>query len=302
MGHSHGGHLPSRRRLALVLALTLTVMVVEAVVAWTSGSLALLADAGHLLTDAAAIILALAAMSVARVEVGAASRRSFGWARVEVLAAGVNAVGLLVLCGFIVWHAVGRLREPTEVEAAWTLMAAGVGLVANLVGMWLLNDGARESLNVRAAFLEVVADALGSLAVVASSVVILATGWHQADAVASLLIAAFVVPRAVILLREVAEVLLEATPRHVDLDELRDHILMTPGVADVHDLHVWTITSSQPVMSAHVVVDDNVSEMGQAHVVLARLRECLADHFDVEHSTFQIEGIGHADSEPHVHH
>ena len=105
-----------------------------------------------------------------------------------------------------------------------------------------------------------------------------------------------------ILLREVAEVLLEATPRHVDLDELRDHILRTPGVVDVHDLHVWTITSSQPVMSAHVVVDDNVSEMGQAHVVLDRLRTCLSDHFDVEHSTFQIEGSGHADSEPHVHH
>ena len=171
-----------------------------------------------------------------------------------------------------------------------------------MVGMWLLNDGARESVNVRAAFLEVMADAPGSLAVVASSVVILATGWQQADAVASMLIAAFVVPRAVILLREVAEVLLEATPRYVDLDELRDHILTTPGVVDVHDLHVWTITSSQPVMSAHVVVDDNVSEMGQAHVVLERLRTCLADHFDVDHSTFQIEGSGHADSEPHVHH
>jgi len=301
MGHSHG-HAPSRRRLVIVLALTVAVMVVEAAVAWASGSLALLADAGHLLTDAAAIVLALAAMSVARVEVGAASRRSFGWARVEVLAAGVNAVGLLALCGFIAWHAVGRLREPTEVEAGWTLVAACVGLAANVVGMWLLSRDARTSLNVRAAFLEVAADALGSLAVVASSVVILATGWHQADAVASLLIAAFVVPRAIVLLREVAEVLLEAAPRHVDLDDLRQHILTTPGVVDVHDLHVWTITSSQPVMSAHVVVDDNVSGMGQAHVVLERLRTCLADHFDVEHSTFQIERSGHADSEPHVHH
>ena len=143
---------------------------------------------------------------------------------------------------------------------------------------------------------------MGSVAVLVSSIVILTAGWHQADAVASLLIAAFVVPRAVILLREVAEVLLEATPRHVDLAELREHILRTPGVVDVHDLHVWTITSSQPVMSAHVVVDDDVSEIGHAQVVLERLRTCLADHFDVEHSTFQIEGSGHADSEPHVHH
>lgn len=301
MGHSHG-HAPSRRRLVIVLALTAAVMVVEAVVAWTSGSLALLADAGHLLTDVAAIILALAAMTVARIEVGAESRRTFGWARVEVLAAGVNAIGLLVLCGFIAWHAVVRLRSPVEVEAGWALTAATVGLAANLVGMWLLNQDAHESLNIRAAFLEVAADTLGSLAVVVSSLVILATGWHQADAVASLLIAVFVVPRAFVLLREVAEVLLEATPRHVDLEELRQHIRKIPGVVDVHDLHVWTITSSQPVMSAHVVVDDNVSEMGHAHVVLERLRTCLADHFDVEHSTFQIEGSGHADSEPHLHH
>lgn len=301
MGHSHG-QSPSRRRLVIVLALTGAVMVLEAAVAWASGSLALLADAGHLLTDAAAIVLALAAMTVARIEVGAASRRTFGWARVEVLAAGLNAVGLLVLCGFIAWHAVGRLRSPTEIEAGWTLAAAGIGLVANLVGMWLLNDGAHHSLNVRAAAMEVTADALGSLAVLVSSIVILATGWNQADAVASLLIAVFVVPRAIILLLEVAQVLLEATPRHVDLDELREHILRTPGVVEVHDLHVWTITSSQPVMSAHVVVDDNVSEMNQATLVLERLRTCLADHFDVEHSTFQIEGSGHADREPHAHH
>jgi len=298
MGHAH---VPRRGRLIAVLALTVVVMGVEAVVAWASGSLALLADAGHLLTDAAAIVLALAAISVARVEVGSGSRQSFGWARVEVLAAGANAIGLLVLCGFITWHAVGRVREPTEVEAGWTLIAAGVGLVANLVGLWLLNHDARESLNIRAAFMEVAADALGSVAVLVSSIVILATGWHQADAVASLLIAAFVIPRAVILLREVAEVLLEAAPRHVDLNELREHILTTPGVVDVHDLHVWTITSSLPVMSAHVVVDDDVTEMGHAHAVLDRLRSCLADHFDVEHSTFQIERSGHADSEPHVH-
>jgi cobalt-zinc-cadmium efflux system protein len=300
MGHSHT-HMPSRRRLGVVLALTLTVMVVEAAVAWASGSLALLADAGHMLTDAAAIILALAAMTVARIEVGPGSRRTFGWARVEVIAAGVNAAGLLVLCGFIAWHAIGRLDEPADVEAGWTLAAAVVGLAANLVGMWLLNRDANESLNLRGAFLEVTADALGSVAVLVSSVVILTTGWHQADAIASLIIAAFVLPRALLLLREVADVLLEATPRHVDLDDLRAHILQTPGVVDVHDLHVWTIASALPAMTAHVVVSDEVTQLGQAHVVLERLRTCLAEHFDVEHSTFQIEGTGHADSEPHLH-
>src|SRR5689334_21099175 len=135
MGHSHG-HAPPRGRLVAVLAITLAVMAVEAVVAYASGSLALLADAGHLLTDAAAIILALAAVTVAQIDVAAGSRRTFGWARVEVLAAGVNAIGLLVLCGFIVWHAVRRLGEPAEVEAGWALAAAVVGLLANLVGMW----------------------------------------------------------------------------------------------------------------------------------------------------------------------
>jgi cobalt-zinc-cadmium efflux system protein len=157
-------------------------------------------------------------------------------------------------------------------------------------------------LNVRGAYLEVLGDALGSVAVLVSATVILTTGWNAADAVASLVIAAMILPRAISLLREVAEVLLEGTPRDVDLEELRSHILSTEGVLDVHDLHVWTITSGMPVMSAHVVVDDTVSRMGEAHAVLDRLRECLAEHFDVEHSTFQIEPAGHADSESHIHH
>lgn len=302
MGHDHAGHAPSRRRLVIVLGLTLSVMVVQAVLAWVSGSLALLADAGHMLTDAAALILALAAMTISRIEVGPGSRRTFGWARVEVLVAGINAIGLLVLCGFIAWHAVGRLGTPAHVEAGWALLGAGIGLVVNLVGVWLLSRDAHESLNLRGAFLEVTADALGSLAVVVSSVVILTTGWQRADAVASLLIAAFVLPRALVLLRDVAEVLLEFTPRNVDLAQLRGHILETPGVVDVHDLHVWTIGSGLPAMTAHVVVDDDVTEIGHAHEVLERVRSCLAEHFDVEHSTIQIEGAGHSGREPHAHH
>jgi cobalt-zinc-cadmium efflux system protein len=148
----------------------------------------------------------------------------------------------------------------------------------------------------------VLGDALGSVAVLVSAAVILITGWYAADPVASLLIAVMIVPRAISLLREVAEVLLEGTPRDVDLEELRTHILSTEGVVDVHDLHVWTITSGMPVMSAHVVVNDDVTQMGEAHAVLDRLRDCLSDHFDVEHSTFQIEPAGHSDSEPHIHH
>jgi cobalt-zinc-cadmium efflux system protein len=286
----------------MVLVLSLGVLVVEAVAAWITGSLALLADAGHVLGDSAGIVLALAAISAAQRGGRPGSRRSFGYHRTEVMAAGVNGLVLLVLAGWIVVSAVRRLGDGPVIEADLVLAAAAVGLVINVIGLLLLRAGAEESMNVRGAYLEVVGDALGSVAVLVSAVVILATNWYGADAVASLVIAAMIVPRAISLLREVAEVLLEGTPRSVDLEELRRHILSAEGVIDVHDLHVWTITSGMPVMSAHVVVDDSVTRMGEAHAVLDRLRDCLADHFDVEHSTFQIEPAGHADTETHIHH
>jgi cobalt-zinc-cadmium efflux system protein len=300
--HAHGTGVKHRGRLALVLVLSLLVLVVEAVVAWFTGSLALLADAGHVLGDSAGIVLALAAISAAQRGGRPGSRRSFGYHRTEVLAAGLNGLILLGLAGWIVVSAVRRLGDAPEIEGGLVLAAGAVGLVVNLVGLLLLRSGAEESMNVRGAYLEVLGDALGSVAVLVSATVILTTGWDAADPVASLVIAAMIVPRAVSLLREVAEVLLEGTPRGVDLEELRSHIMSAEGVLDVHDLHVWTITSGMPVMSAHVVVDDSVTQMGEAHAVLDRLRECLADHFDVEHSTFQIEPAGHADSEPHIHH
>jgi cobalt-zinc-cadmium efflux system protein len=304
MGHDHGkgAGIRHRGRLALVLALSLVVLAVEAIAAWFTGSLALLADAGHVLGDSAGIVLALAAISAAQRGGRPGSRRTFGYHRTEVIAAGLNGLLLLVLAGWIVVSAVRRLGDGPEIEAGLVLAAAGVGLVINVIGLLLLRAGAEESMNVRGAYLEVVGDALGSVAVLVSAVVILATEWYAADSVASLVIAAMIVPRAISLLREVAEVLLEGTPRGVDLEELRRHILSAEGVVDVHDLHVWTITSGMPVMSAHVVVDDSVTRMGEAHAVLDRLRDCLADHFDVEHSTFQIEPAGHADTEPHIHH
>ncbi len=304
MGHSHahGTGVKHRRRLVVALALSLTVLVVEAVGAWITGSLALLADAGHVLGDSVGIVMALAAITVAQQGSRQGSRRTFGYHRSEILAAGLNG---LVLLGLAVWVAVSAVRRfdgGPEIDAVPVLAAAGVGLVANVVALLLLRDGARESLNVRGAYLEVMGDALGSVAVLVSATVILTTGWNAADAIASLVIAAMIAPRAVSLLREVADVLLEGTPRNVDLEELRTHLMSTEGVIDVHDLHVWTITSGMPVMSAHVVVDDTVSRMGEAHAVLDRLRDCLADHFDVEHSTFQIEPAGHMDTEPHIHH
>ncbi len=300
--HAHGTGVRHRGRLAIVLALTAGVLAVEAIVAWITGSLALLADAGHLLGDSFGIVMALAAITVAQRGGGPGSRRTFGYQRTEVIAAGLNGLILLGLAAWVVYSAIRRFGDSPELEATPILIAGTIGLVVNVIGLLLLRGGAQESLNVRGAYLEVLGDALGSIAVLVSAAVILTTGWDAADAVASLVIAAMIVPRAVSLLREVVEVLLESTPRDVDLDELRTHILGVEGVREVHDLHVWTITSGMPVMSAHIVVDDSVTAMDHAHGVLDTLRGCLSDHFDVEHSTFQIEPAGHADSEQHLHH
>lgn len=290
-----------RPRLVMVLALTLLVLVVEALVALFTGSLALLADAGHLLGDAFGLSMALLALTLAAREGGPSSRRTFGNHRTEILAAGFNGLVLLVLSAWIVVTAIGRLGDAPHVSSGPMVAAGLLGLVVNLIALRLLRSGSKESLNIKGAYLEVLGDALGSIAVVVAAVLIATTGWYAADAVASLLIAAMIVPRALSLLREVAEVLLESTPRGVDLAELRTHILQTEGVRDVHDLHVWTITSGMPVMSAHVVVEESVSKMGESHEILDRLRGCLSDHFDVAHSTFQIEPQSHADQERHTH-
>lgn len=300
--HSHGSGVQHRSRLVVVLGLSLTVLVVEAVAAWITGSLALLADAGHVLGDAFGVAMALAAISVAQVGGRPGSRRSFGYHRTEILAAALNGLILLALSVWVAVNAIKRFGDAPKVDGGLMIAAGIIGLVFNIIGILLLRAGARESLNVRGAYLEVVGDALGSVAVIAAAILITTLGWLIADPIASLVIAAMIVPRAISLLRDVAEVLLESTPKGVDLEELRAHMKAMDGVKDVHDLHVWTITSGMPVMSAHVVVEDSVTHMGQAEVVLERLRCCLADHFDVEHSTFQIEPAGHVDKEQHLHH
>lgn len=282
----------------MVLALTVGVLIVQVVVGMLTGSLVLLADAGHLLSDSFGLVLALTAIVVAQRPGG--GRNTYGFHRTEVLAAGLNGLVLLGICIVIVISAFRRLGDPPTIEAGWVLGAGVVGLVVNVIGLLVLRAGAQESLNVKGAYLEVLGDALGSAAVIVSAVVIMATGWSVADPLASLAIAVLIVPRAATLLREVAEVLLESSPRDVDLLEVRGHILDVEGVIDVHDLHVWTITSGMPVMSAHVVVDDTVSVMDDAHLVLDRLGSCLSDHFDVAHSTFQIEPAGHVETQCHA--
>jgi cation diffusion facilitator family transporter len=299
-GHVHGtasaGH---RRRLALVLALTVAVFALEVVGALVSGSLALLADAAHMATDALGIGLALGAVTLAQRP--AAGRRTFGWQRIEVLAAGLNGLLLLAVGGYVVIEAVRRIGDPPDIDSRWMLGVAAIGLAANVVALAVLHSGQRESLNTRGAYLEVLGDALGSVAVIVAGVLIATTGWTAADVVASLAIGALVLPRAWSLLREALDVLLEAAPRGVDLAQVRAHVLSVDGVLDVHDLHAWTITSGLPVLSAHVVVDDAVLSDGHGGRVLDALCACLGDHFDLEHCTFQLESPGHRGHEAAVH-
>ncbi|NHC16487.1 cation diffusion facilitator family transporter [Motilibacter deserti] len=308
-GHSHGhGHGAGahRSRLLVVLAITAAVVVVQILGGVLSGSLALLADAGHAFTDAAGLLIAVLAVTFAALP--ATSQRTFGYLRLEILAAVFNATLLAVVAVFVLIEAARRWSDPPEVAGGTMLAFALVGLVANAVGLLLLSRGAKESLNVRGAYLEVLGDLLGSAAVIVAAVVLLTTGYARADAIASAAVALMIVPRVWSLLREAIDVLLEATPRGVDVAHVRDHILATPGVLDVHDLHVWTITSGLPVMSAHIVVEpgrsttDCADTPGCESSILDTLRDCLAEHFDVEHSTFQLEPAGHRAHEDAVHH
>jgi cation diffusion facilitator family transporter len=304
MGHGHP-HVPAtasatqRRRLAVVLGLTLAVLIAEVLGAALTGSLALLADAGHMATDAAGIALALGAVTLAQRP--AVGRRTFGWQRLEILAAVANGLLLIAVAGYVLVQAVRRFGSPEDVDPAPMLVIAVVGLVVNLVALGVLHGGRTASLNVRGAYLEVLADALGSVAVVVAAAVIALTGWDPADTVASLLIGCVVLPRAWHLLREALDVLLEAAPRGVDMGQVRSHILGVDGVVGVHDLHAWTITSGLPVLSAHVVVTDEALDAGHGGRVLDALCECLGAHFDVAHCTFQLESGRHAGHKAPVH-
>ena len=304
-GHSHGHtHAPAgaafRGRLLAVLALTGIVLVAQVLGGVASGSLALLADAGHMLTDSAGLVLSLVAMSFAARP--ATAERTFGYLRAEALAAFGNAALLLLVTGWVSVEAVGRLADPPEVTGGLMLAVALAGLSVNLVGLALLRGGRESSLNLRGAYLEVLGDLLGSVAVVAAALVIRFTGFSAADPLASLLIVALLVPRALALLRDAVHVLLEATPKGMDLSEVRRHLLEVPHVASVHDLHAWTLGTGAPVLSAHVVVEDSCFSDGHAPQLLDQLQDCLAGHFDVEHSTFQLEPASHADHEHATHH
>ncbi|HYH92616.1 MAG TPA: cation diffusion facilitator family transporter [Candidatus Saccharimonadales bacterium] len=273
----------NRNRLAAVFALTLAVLVLELAGALWTNSLALLADAGHMFTDVVGIGLALGAIWFAGRP--AHSDRTFGYLRLEILAAVVNAMLLLGIAAFVLVEAWRRLQTTPEIASGAMLAIALIGAAANAVGMWVLHDAQRTSLNMRGAYLELMGDLLGSLAVVAAAIVIALTGWTPADAIASIAIGLLIMPRTWRLLREAIDILLEAAPKGIKLDDIRAHILDARGVADVHDLHAWTITSGLNVVSAHVVIEPDADPPA----VLDELCRCLAGDFDIEHSTFQLE-------------
>ena len=297
--HDHGhaaGRAVDRSRLWLVLAITGGVAVIELVGGVLSGSLALLADAGHMLTDTASIVLALSASYVATLP--ATPRRTFGYHRAEILAALINAFVLLGVCGYLTVAGVRRLIDPVGVDAPQMLVFAVVGMLANLVAIAMLASRREESLNMRGAFLEVVGDAVGSVVAIVAGLVILTTGFDRADPIGSLLIAALLLPRAWALLRDCMHVLLESVPPGVDMEVVRQHLVGAEGAVDVHDLHVWSITSGMPALSAHVTVTNEALETRGVGRILDELGECVATHFGIDHATFQVEPESHREHEP----
>jgi cobalt-zinc-cadmium efflux system protein len=299
--HAHGADA-NRTRLWIAIAIIGVFLVVQLIGAALSGSLALLADAGHMSSDLIGLVVALvAAMVAAR---PATDRQTYGYRRAEVLGALVNGVILVVVAVTVGVSAFGRLMtglegEAHEVAGGPMLVVAALGLGANVAAMLVLRGGAKDSINLRGAYLEVLGDLIGSVLVIAAAVVILTTGFDAADPIASIAIAALIVPRAVTLLRDVVHVLFESAPADTDVAEIREHLLGAPGVVAVHDVHVWQITSGSPVFSAHVEVEPEVFASGRAGALLDELGGCLSAHFDVAHSTFQLEPAGRAEHEPH---
>lgn len=291
----------NRRRLSLAFGITLSIFLAEVVGAVITGSLALLIDSMHMLTDAAGLLLALFVANLAMRPANV--RRTWGYGRAEVLAATGQAVLLLGVGIFVFIEGIRRLVRPPEIASTSLLVFGIIGLLGNLLSVAILFQTREENLNLRAAFLEVVNDALGAFAVVVAAIAIAAFGWSRADAVAAILIALLILPRTLSLLKETIDVLMESTPRGLDLDSVRSHILAIPHVQSVHDLHANHFSTGLPVLTAHVVVDDECFHNGDAPSIIDELQKCVAEHFEVqiEHSTFQLERKEHAEHEHTTH-
>lgn len=286
--HSHAHHrvhtaAENRRRLRLVLVITAGYLVAEVVGGLLTNSLALLSDAGHMLTDVGALGMALFALWFSQRP--ASPSKSYGYHRLEIIAALLNGVTLLALSVFIIVEAINRLRQPPEVQGLGLLVIALGGLVINVAGAYVLHQGHAHSLNVRAAFYHVLGDALGSLGAILAGIFILLFNWTVADPILAIGIALLIIASAVALVREAVDILLEATPRHVDAEKLRAALLELPGVTGVHDLHIWTITTGMYALSCHVVVEPGTYCIDK----LAEVRHLLHDQYDITHQTVQLE-------------
>ena len=305
-GHAHGGahshgvvENADQKYLRGALALLSVFMLGEVVVAFISGSLALLSDAGHMLSDVGAIAAALWAMRLAARP--ARGAWTFGWKRAEILSAAGNGITLLVVASIVGVEAIRRLLNPPQVEGGPVLVVALVGVAVNIAAAWMLARANRSSLNVEGAYQHILTDLYGFVGTVIAGVVILVTGWMRADAVASLVVVALMLYAAWGLLRDSGRVLLEAAPDNIDLEELRAHLLEVDHIVDVHDLHVWTLTTDLPTVSVHLVADDSCFTDGHTPQLLDQVQACLDGHFDVEHSTFQLEPASHVSHEPGTH-
>ena len=295
--HPHGPSSVGTDRRALILALVLLVgfMAFEVGAAVASNSLVLLADAGHMLVDVGAIAGSLVAIRLAaRPETGS---HTYGMKRAEILAAAANGVALLIVSALVTYDAVVRLVHPSHVDGAVLIVVAAVGVVVNLVATLAVSRADRRSLNIEGAYRHILTDLYAFVGTLIAGIVIVVGGFDRADAIAALVVVALMLKAAVQLLRPALHILLEATPEDIDLEEVRRHLLELPEVQSVHDLHAWTLTSSLPILTAHVVVTDDCFTTGEAGRVLDHLQDCLSGHFDVAHSTLQFESAGHIEHE-----
>ncbi|WP_458378663.1 cation diffusion facilitator family transporter [Pseudomonas chlororaphis] len=298
-GHSHGqvraGH---ERTLWMALGLTGSFMIAEVIGAFITGSLALLSDAAHMMTDALALAISLVAIQVGKR--AADRKRTFGYARFEILAAAFNAILLFVVAFYILFEAWQRLSAPAEIQSTGMLVIAVLGLIVNLISMRLLASASAESLNVKGAYLEVWSDMLGSIGVIVAALVIMYTGWGWVDSLVAAAIGFWVLPRTWTLLRESMNVLLQGVPDGINIDEVEQGIRAIDGVTEVHDLHLWALTSGKNVMSTHLVADLGRRSEQQ---ILAEVTELMHERFDISHVTVQVEQAGFHEQghEEHVH-
>jgi len=294
-GHEHVSEIKHEKPLWWAFGLTSVFLVAEVIGGLITNSLALLSDAAHMGTDVIALAISLFAVRMSRKPADA--KRTYGFARMEAIGALVNGGMLFLVAGYILWEAVGRFRQPPDVASTGMLAIAALGLVVNLISMRLLKAGSGDSLNVKGAYLEVWADMLGSVGVIGGAIIIMMTGWTLADSIIAVLIGLWVLPRTWTLLRAAGGVLMQSVPAGMDLDKVRDMMLAHPGIAKVHDLHVWALGSKEPVLTAHIILSD---ETQPADAVRQSLSTALTEAFDIEHVTLQVdastvvEGLTHA--------